>query len=66
MSKWLSFYWPLSDSGQQGPCEPYNPWYHNLYIGLIIFPHIDNTESTAYSQLTKELIRTHIKSEGTD
>ena len=33
------------DSGQQGPYSPYKPCNHSLYIGIIIFPHIDNTQS---------------------
>ena len=28
------------DSGQRGPYKPCN---HSLYIGIIIFPHIDST-----------------------
>ena len=35
--------------GQRGPCNPYKQCNHNLYIGIIIFPHIDNTHSTGYS-----------------
>ena len=29
------------DSGQPGPYSPYKPCNHSLYIGIIIFPHID-------------------------
>ena len=28
---------------------PYKPCNHNLYIGIIIFPHIDNPQSTGYN-----------------
>ena len=36
----------FGDSGHQGPCSPYKPCNHGLYIGIIIFPHIDNTQYT--------------------
>ena len=36
--------------GHQGPCKPSN--YHNLYIGIIIFPHIDNTQSIANNYIS--------------
>ena len=29
--------------------SPYKPFNHNLYIGIIIFPHIDNPQSTGYN-----------------
>ena len=32
----------LGDIGHRGPCKPSN---HDLYIKIIIFPHIDNTQS---------------------
>ena len=28
--------------------NPYKPCNHNLHIGIIIFPHIDNPQSTGY------------------
>ena len=34
------------DSGQWGPYKPCN---HSLYIGIIIFPNIDNTQSTGHN-----------------
>ena len=47
---------PLPDSmlifisyGQWGPCIPYKPRNHNLYIGIIIFLHIDNPQPTGYN-----------------
>ena len=33
----------LGHSGHQGPCSPYKPCNHSLYIGIIIFLHMDNT-----------------------
>ena len=36
------------DSGQRGPYSPYKPCNHSLYIGIIIFPHLDNTQSTGH------------------
>ena len=43
------------DSGQQGPYNSYKPCIDNLYIGIIIFPHTDNTQSTGYNQLMKTM-----------
>ena len=34
--------------GHRGPCDPYKTCDHNLCIGIIIFPHIDNPKSTGY------------------
>ena len=36
------------DSRQLGPCSPHKPCYHSLYIEIIIFPHLDNTQSTGH------------------
>ena len=38
----------LGDRGHQRPYSQYKPCNHNLYIGIIIFPHIDNTQSTGH------------------
>ena len=47
VSEWVIKFNGLSgDSGQRGP---YNPCNHSLYIGIIIFPHIDNTQSTGHN-----------------
>ena len=47
LSEWVSEFNDLSgDSGQRGPYSPYEQCNHSLYIGIIIFPHIDNTQST--------------------
>ena len=47
-SEWLKFNSLSRDSGQQGPYSPYKPCNHSLYIGITIFPHIDNTQSTGH------------------
>ena len=39
----------IVNNGQRGPCNPYKPCNHNLYIGINIFPHIDDTQSTGYN-----------------
>ena len=39
----------FEDRGHQGPYSPYKPFNHNLYIGIIIFPHIDNPQSTGHN-----------------
>ena len=44
VSDWLRL--PISDSGHQGPCNPYKPWNYNLYTGFIAFSHKDNTQNT--------------------
>ena len=47
LGDWVIKFNSLSgDSGQQGPKSPYKPCNLSLYIGIIIFPHIDNTQST--------------------
>ena len=40
--------------GHWGPYSPYKPFNHNLYIGIIIFPHIDNPQSTGYNKSEKK------------
>ena len=40
--------WAFLRTGHRGPYSPYKPFNHNLYIGIIIFPHIDNPQYTAY------------------
>ena len=37
------------DSGQRGPHSPYKPCDHYLYIGIIIFPHLDKTQPTVHN-----------------
>ena len=34
----------FGDRGHRGPYSPYKPYNHNLYIVIIIFPHIDNPQ----------------------
>ena len=42
VSEWVIKFKGLSkDSGQRGPYSPYKPCNHSLYIGIIIFSHID-------------------------
>ena len=42
----IKFIGLFEDRGHRGPYSPYKPCNHNLYIGIIIFPHIDNPQST--------------------
>ena len=46
-NEWMSNYisHPFSDSGHRGPCTLCKPCNHNLQIGVLIFPHKDNTPS---------------------
>ena len=39
----------LEDNRQRGPCGQYEPRDHSLYIEIIIFPHIDDTQSTGHN-----------------
>ena len=45
----IKFIGLFGDRGHRGPYSPYKPCNHNLYIGIIIFPHIDNPQSTGYN-----------------
>ena len=55
----------FEDRGHRGPYSPYKPFNHNLYIGIIIFPHIDNPQSTGYNLPKKKTIKIiNEKSEG--
>ena len=40
----------LRTKGHRGPYSPYKPCNHNLYIGIIIFPHIDNPQSIQHDR----------------
>ena len=46
----IKFIGLFEDRGHRGPYSPYKPFNHNLYIGIIIFPHIDNPQSTGYNR----------------
>ena len=48
VGEWLSSTAVLgtADSGHRGPFCPYKPCNHSLYIGIIIFPHIDYLQAT--------------------
>ena len=45
----IKFIGLFANRGHRGPYSPYKPCNHNLYIGIIIFPHIDNPQSTGYN-----------------
>ena len=45
----IKFIGLFENRGHRGPYSPYKPFNHNLYIGIIIFPHIDNPQSTGYN-----------------
>ena len=45
----IKFIGLFEDRGHRGPYIPYKLFNHNLYIGIIIFPHIDNPQSTGYN-----------------
>ena len=50
----IKFIGLFEDRGHRGPYSPFN---NNLYIGIIIFPHIDNPQSTSYNWPKKKTIR---------
>ena len=50
----IKFIGLCGDRGHRGPCSPYKPCNRNLYIGMIIFPHIDNQQSTGYDKPKKK------------
>ena len=45
----IKFIGLFESRGHRGPYSSYKPFNHNLYIGIIIFPHIDNPRSTGYN-----------------
>ena len=45
----IKFIGLFEDRGHRGPYSPYKLFNHNLYIRIIIFPHIDNPQSTGYN-----------------
>ena len=45
----IKFIGLFEDRGHWGPYSPYKHFNYNLYIGIIIFPHIDNPQSTDYN-----------------
>ena len=51
-TKWMiKFNNFFRDSEHQGPYSPCKPCNHSLYNGIIIFPHIDNTQSGGRNQI---------------
>ena len=60
VSEWVIKFNRLSvDSGQPGPYSPYKPC-NDLYIGIMIFPHIDNTQSPSWCIIQKIWGELHI------
>ena len=56
MSEWVIKFNILSeDSVQRGPYSPRKPCNHSLYIGIIIFPHTDNPQSTGHNLLEEKI-----------
>ena len=52
MSEWVIWFDGLfGNSGHRGPYSLYELHNYSLYIRIIIFPHIDNTQSKGYNQL---------------
>ena len=50
VSEWvIKFHGISGDSRQRGPYIPYKPCNNSLYIGITIFPHTDNTQSTGHN-----------------
>ena len=50
VSEWVIEFNGLSgDTRRWGPYSTYRPCNHSLYIGIIIFPHIDITQSTGHN-----------------
>ena len=45
VSEWLSL---TAFLGQRGLCNPYKPCYHNIYIGIKMFPRMNNMQVTGY------------------
>ena len=50
----IKFIGLFENRGHRGPYSPYKPFNHNLYIGIIIFPHIDNPQYTGYDLPKRE------------
>ena len=44
----IKFIGLFENRGHRGPYSSYKPFNHNLYIGIIIFPYIDNPQYTGY------------------
>ena len=45
----IKFIGLFKDRGHRGLYSPYKSFNHNLYIGIIIFPHIDDPQSTGHN-----------------
>ena len=46
----IKFIGLFENRGHRGPYSPYKLFNHNLYIGIIIFPHTDKPQYTGYDQ----------------
>ena len=53
----IKFIGLFGDRGHRGPYSPYKPCNHNLYIEIIIFPHVDNPKSKGYNQPKKKTLK---------
>ena len=53
----IKFIGLFEDRGHRGPYSPYKPFNHNLYIGIIIFPHIDNHNLQVTINLRKKQLK---------
>ena len=62
VSEWLNLATFLGPA-ERGPYSPYKPINDSLYIGIIIFPHIDNPQSTGHNLLLIYLLKKDIKKE---
>ena len=50
VSEWVIYFNGLfENSGHRGPYSPYKPRNYSLYVEIIIFPHIDNTQFIGYN-----------------
>ena len=51
VSEWVIKFNSLSVSRQRCPCSPYKPCDYRQYIGILIFPHMNNTQITGHNSL---------------
>ena len=53
----IKFIGLFGERGHRGPYSPYKLCNHNLYIEIIIFPHIDKPQPTGYNEPKKKTIK---------
>ena len=58
--KFNGLFW---DSGHWGPCSQYKLCNHNLYVGVIIFPHRDNTQHISQKHVNNLKIISQVNTE---